>query len=486
MPDSAPGRDLLTVYASSRPTRRYYGAFSVFCLGFTLDFFDFYLVGFLVAVLGPGWHLTYGQSSMILLSAGAGAILGSLCTGALADAFGRKRLLLASTTLCGCAAGAVAFLPEGDWHGFAVLRFLVGFGLAGAATTQTVLLVELTPGAYRKRLTGFPFVAASVGSLVASLLAAAFLHAFGWRGVAALGLSPLLVTLSAAFAVPESAQWLLGKARPNEARAVFAWLLRVEPGQLPPAPPAATHGPDTTGEGAGHGAAPPVPDADGLMSLPWRTLLVVLSWGALSTAGYGVYLWGPAIVSLLLRVPAAQSAGYFVIVALAGIAGRLLFSVLPAWWSRRRLCCLTGFGIALALAAAGIESQALVAGFPVFVICVALAAVFFDGGWCVIGPYSAEIFPTRLAARAIGIGQAANGVGKILGPLCLAMIAGTGNLVTPRATADAVLPAFLFLGGCGLLMGLLFLLGAPADSAQTGTARSRSAAREAAAVRPLH
>lgn len=43
MPDSAPARDLLTIYASSKPTRRYYGAFSVFCFGFTLDFFDFYL-----------------------------------------------------------------------------------------------------------------------------------------------------------------------------------------------------------------------------------------------------------------------------------------------------------------------------------------------------------------------------------------------------------------------------------------------------------
>lgn len=116
--------DLLSIYASTKPTKRYYCAFSVFCLGFTLDFFDFYLVGFLLAVLGPGWHLTYGQSSIILLSAGAGAILGSLFTGALADAYGRKRVLLASTSLCGCAAGAVAFLPEGLGNGSRYFAFL--------------------------------------------------------------------------------------------------------------------------------------------------------------------------------------------------------------------------------------------------------------------------------------------------------------------------------------------------------------------------
>jgi hypothetical protein len=33
-------------------------------------------------------------------------------------------------------------------------------------------------------------------------------------------------------------------------------------------------------------------------------------------------------------------------------------------------------------------------------------------------------------------------------------IAGAGNFVAPQATADAVLPAFLFLAGCGLAVGL--------------------------------
>ena len=62
----------------------------------------------------------------------------------------------------------------------------------------------------------------------------------------------------------------------------------------------------------------------------------------------------------------------------------------------------------------------------------------------------------RLGARASGLGQAANGVGKILGPLSLALIAGTGNIVKPETTAGAVLPAYLFLAFCMLLVGLSF------------------------------
>jgi MFS transporter, putative metabolite:H+ symporter len=367
-------------------------------------------------------------------------------------------VLLISTTICGFGAGAVAFLPEGAWLGFAALRFLVGCGLAGAATTQTVLLVEHTPASYRTRLTGFPFIAASVGSLIASISAATLLHAFGWRGVAALGFAPLLVTLFATLFVPESGQWLISKGRFSEARNVFALLLGVDADDLPTM---------TTATSVTNAPAPNGRISE-LLLFPGRTLLVIVTWAALSTAGYGVYLWGPTIVALLLKISPAEAARYFIVVALAGIAGRLLLSLLPRWMTRRRVCALFGFGIALSLGVAGLGAQHTVAGFPFFVAMVAVGALFFDGGWCVIGPYSAEIFPTRLAARAIGVGQAANGIGKILGPLCLAVIAGTGNVITPRATTDAVLPAFLFLAGCGLLIGILFAVLAPADASERG------------------
>jgi putative MFS transporter len=64
-----------------------------------------------------------------------------------------------------------------------------------------------------------------------------------------------------------------------------------------------------------------------------------------------------------------------------------------------------------------------------------------------------------LAARGFGLAQAANGVGKILGPLCLALIAGATDVVSPRATEDAILPAFLFLAGCSLIAGTVYMLG---------------------------
>jgi putative MFS transporter len=60
-------RDLLSLYADSRTAPSYIRAYAVFCFGYVLDFFDFFLVGFLLVVIGPAWHLTDGQSSMILV-----------------------------------------------------------------------------------------------------------------------------------------------------------------------------------------------------------------------------------------------------------------------------------------------------------------------------------------------------------------------------------------------------------------------------------
>jgi len=46
---------------------------------------------------------------------------------------------------------------------------------------------------------------------------------------------------------------------------------------------------------------------------------------------------------------------------------------------------------------------------------------------------------------------------QIIGPLALALLAGSSNVIAPQATADAVFPAFAFLGGIMLLVALAFV-----------------------------
>ena len=129
---------------------------------------------------------------------------------------------------------------------------------------------------------------------------------------------------------------------------------------------------------------------------------------------------------------------------------------MPHFTGRRFAGQVTGLGIALTLAAAALLYGEVVNEIPLLLVCLAVGALFFDGGAANMGPMPAEVFPARLAARGVGLGQAANGIGKIVGPLILALIAGSNNFVTPAATIEAAAPAFLFLAGCGLLVWIAF------------------------------
>jgi putative MFS transporter len=440
--------DLVAIYDKAPLNLRYWISMALGVMTSIFDFFDFFIVGFLVAVLGPQWHLTFGQTSIMLLSAGVGAIAGALAWGALADRWGRKTLLVAGVVLCATSAGSVSLIPDGAWMLFAALRFVVGFGVGAAAAVGVPLIVEYTPTRHRTIITSAAVIPVSLGVLFASLTAATLLQEIGWRGLAMLGFVPLLPALLIALIMPESVRWLVTRGRHAEARTIVARTLDVPPESLPK--PSAV--------AAAAGASPPGGRFAELLAQPRLFWLTVVVWFGASTANYGVFLWGPTIVALLLGVPPKDAAHLFIFVSLAGMLGRAAFSVLPQWLGRRRCGEIMGYGIALSLGAAALFFDRTIMGWPAFVVLLIPAALFFDGGFSNIAPYSAEIFPVRLSARGVGLAQAANGVGKIAGPLCLALIAGTSNLISPKATIDAVMPAFLFLAGCGLAIGLAFSL----------------------------
>jgi putative MFS transporter len=118
---------------------------------------------------------------------------------------------------------------------------------------------------------------------------------------------------------------------------------------------------------------------------------------------------------------------------------------------------LFGFVAVVFLIAAGYFSGVVIGGFPLFVILVAASAFFVEGGFSNLAPYTVEQYGVRLGARSSGLGQAANGVGKIVGPLILALLAGSGNVIAPKATAEAVFPAFVVLAFTMLLVALAYL-----------------------------
>jgi putative MFS transporter len=436
--------NLLALFDAAPLNRRYWVTFVLMSGVLVLDFFDFFLIAFVMSVIGREWQLTYGQGAIILYGAGIGAIIGSLVWGSLGDLFGRKMQTVTGTLICGISAGLIGLVPTGAWVLLAVLRFFVGFGLAAGVTPALTIIVELTPTRWRTGITSFFIVFASAGTLLASFTAAALLEAFGWRGVAMTGFVAVAIGLLVWIFVPESVRWLTAKGRFAEARAEVAKQLGLPLNSVPL---------PTT-----QPAAQPRASLTELFTvnprLFWQTILI---WGGSSTAAYGYYLWGPTIVALALHVEPAQAARYFVYVSGTGIIGKIIVSLIAPLLGRRALGVLFGFVAVIFLALAGYYNGVLVGGFPLFVILIAASAFFVEGGFSNLAPYTVEQYGVRLGSRSSGLGQAANGVGKILGPLALALLAGSGNVIAPKATEAAVLPAFVFLAGCMVLVGLSFL-----------------------------
>lgn len=126
--------NLLALFDAAPLNRRYWVTFALMSGVLVLDFFDFFLIAFVMSVIGREWQLTYGQGAIILYGAGVGAIIGSLVWGSLGHLFGRKMQTVTGTLICGISAGLIGFVPTGAWVLLAVLRFFVGFGLAAGVT----------------------------------------------------------------------------------------------------------------------------------------------------------------------------------------------------------------------------------------------------------------------------------------------------------------------------------------------------------------
>jgi putative MFS transporter len=118
----------------------------------------------------------------------------------------------------------------------------------------------------------------------------------------------------------------------------------------------------------------------------------------------------------------------------------------------------TGGG-AISMALAGYWHDVYIGTVSVFFVLIMIQRFFGDASYAIIGPYIAEVWPNRLRASGMGFSYGIGNLGKIIGPLGLAVIVGSSNYVSPKLTVDALFPALLFLafwyGQAGLVFAFL-------------------------------
>jgi putative MFS transporter len=416
-------------------------------LGDMLDFFDFFLIGYVLAFIVGPWHLTFGQSAMVLVSSGLGAVPGAFFWGWMGDRIGRRTVFMATALNVALATGAMAFTPEqggwiSGWIFLSFFRFFVGFGNAGLIAVDIPLVQEFVPTSKRGWVAGLTTTLLPAGNLLGALAGAYLAPIIGWRGLFLVGLLPTVLVLMIRFWVPESPRWLMRMGRHAEARKSLAWALQVDPREIE-LPAAAAKGEKTLWRE--------------LFKYP-RSMAAACLTGLSQTGGVGLLLWITTLFVLVLKITPAQASYLMIYVTAMGILGRLVCSYLSDAIGRRRSGMLIGFGGALLTALAGYFHDASIGTVSVFFLLVAAQRFFGDGSYAIIGPYLAEVWPARLRASGMGLGYGVGNMGKILGPLGLALIVGSSNYVNPQATVEMIFPAFLYLAFWYVLAACAFWL----------------------------
>jgi putative MFS transporter len=169
-------------------------------------------------------------------------------------------------------------------------------------------------------------------------------------------------------------------------------------------------------------------------------------------------VWITALFVMVLRITPAEASYLMVWVGILGIVGRLVASWMSDAFGRRMSGFMIGIGGAISMALAGYFHDAYIGSMSVFVLLVVVQRFFGDASYAIIGPYLAEIWPKRLRGSGMGFGLGVGNLGKIIGPLALAVIVGSSDYVSPQVTLDAIFPAFLFLSYWYAQAAFAFLL----------------------------
>lgn len=401
-------------------------------VAWVLDGLEVTLVGSLGGVLERADTLALsatqiGASASLYV---AGAVVGALLFGRLADRLGRKRLFLLTLALYAVATFATAFST--DFAFFALCRFATGLGIGGEYAAINSAIDELIPARVRGRvnlaINGSFWLGAALGAgLSLVLLDARVLGPQeGWRVCFGLGAVLAIAILLVRRDVPESPRWLALHGRADEAVRVVEEIearVTAERGPLPGFTAAAS-----AAKNVRH--SPPLREVLHVLLrvYPQRSAVVFALMVSQAFFYNAIFFTYALVLTRFHGVADSKVALYIFPFALGNVLGPLLLGPLFDNVGRRRMIALTyvlsGSGLALTGWAfmqgwLDARSQAL-----------CWSAVFFLASAAASSAYLtvSEVFPLQMRALAIAIFYAVGtGIGGFIAPWLFGALIETGN-----------------------------------------------------------
>ncbi len=404
-----------------------------------LDGFDFFIIGVALPFLAQDFGLDATALGAVATAAVAGSLVGSLTLGAITDRVGRQRMLIVDVLLFVVATAGTALA----WNAASLIafRFLVGVAIGADYPISVAYIIENVPARYRGRLVIGAFTFQAVGALLGALTGVVVLQLFSalyadpesvaihyaWRWMLGVGVVMALTVAAVRLSVSlESPRYHISRGEYAAASAAASQLL----GE-----------PITVTSETEPSREPASATYSALFNRTHRrsTVLASVPWFLQDIATYGIGIFTPAIIAMLVfsaepdfmaqQINAAQGAALVDIFLMVGF---LCAVVLVERLGRMRLQIIGFLGMAVGLvilaasglvpSGSGAEGGLVLAGFIVFNLMMNAgpnATTFLLSG---------EVFPTAIRATGAGFAAAFAKAGAVLGTFVLPILDQTWGL----------------------------------------------------------
>ena len=355
--------------------------------GWMLDAMDVMLYAFALGSIRTEFGLTGGQAGALASVTLVAAAVGGIGAGALADRFGRARILRVAV-LTYSVFTALTATATSVWQ-LVLWRTLLGLGMGGEWSAGSVLVAETWRAEHRGKAVGVMQSGWAVGYIIAAALAALILPRFGWRPLFLIGVLPALLALWIRRNVPEPARWSpsTGSSWTENFRAIF--------------------GP----------------------TLLARTLTATFIATLLLFAYWGLFTWVPTFLAAPVERGGAgmgivKSTGWIVPMQLGALAGYLSFGFLADRFGRRPVFLLFVLSSAVIVPVYGAAARDA----TLLMLLGPLVGFFGHGYFSVFGAMLAELYPTKLRATAQGFCYNAGRAVSAFAPAAIGAIADARGL----------------------------------------------------------
>ncbi len=344
--------------------------------GFLLENMDVMFLSFSLSEIIAQMHISSAAGGWIGTFTNLGMFFGGALFGLLGDRIGRVKTFSYTIFLFAIATGLTYFAH--NITALYALRFLAGIGAGGEYGVGITLIAENFQANQIGRASSVAAVGGQIGSIVAALLAAWIIPAYGWNTLFLFGVVPVVLTYFVRRHVKESDEFLAAHKKAEETSEKISF------GRLFATPRLA------------------------LQTLGLMLMTIV------QIAGYfGLMNWLPSIVQKKQGLSVSGSS-YWMIATIVGMSiGMMVFGTImdkigPRW----------AFGIFLLGSAVVVFAIVNVTSYWAMLLAGALTGFFSNGMFGGYGAVISQLYPTEIRSTAnnliMNTGRAIGGFSSVI------------------------------------------------------------------------